>query len=163
MEAFNCLYQRHRAPLYRYLLRMCRDEILANDLYQGTWEKILKAASSYRTTTPFKPWMYVIARNHLADHFRRHRVTEEWQDERAVSEDAGPEDQMQRDQKSLQLTAAVERLPREQREALMLKLEAGMSVETIAQITGVNAETAKSRLRYAVKKLQNQLNEARFE
>ncbi len=55
------------------------------------------------------------------------------------------------------LAAAVSGLPAEQREALLLKLEAGLDLRTIAEITGVSPETAKSRLRYAVGKLKKAL------
>ena len=43
MEAFEMLYSRYRAPLYRYLLRLAGDETGANDLYQGAWEKVIAA------------------------------------------------------------------------------------------------------------------------
>ncbi len=38
MEAFDHLYERHRGPLYRYILRLAGDPATANDLYQGSWE-----------------------------------------------------------------------------------------------------------------------------
>jgi len=52
------------------------------------------------------------------------------------------------------LSALVDGLPDEQREAFMLREEAGLTVAEIAEVTGVNTEAAKSRLRYAVKKLR---------
>lgn len=57
------------------------------------------------------------------------------------------------------LIAAVGQLPPDQREAFLLQAEAGMSVEEIAAATGVNFETAKSRLRYARASLRRQLQE----
>ncbi|NNK32534.1 MAG: RNA polymerase subunit sigma-24, partial [Xanthomonadales bacterium] len=54
---------------------------------------------------------------------------------------------------------AVARLPPEQREAILLRLEAGLGLADIAQVTGVNPETAKSRLRYAVRKLKAGMKE----
>jgi RNA polymerase sigma-70 factor (ECF subfamily) len=53
--------------------------------------------------------------------------------------------------------AAVAALPQEQREAFLLREETGLNVEEIARITDVPLETAKSRLRYAVRKLKNSL------
>jgi RNA polymerase sigma-70 factor (ECF subfamily) len=50
-------------------------------------------------------------------------------------------------------------MPAEQRAAFVMREEAGLSVEEIAAATGVNAETAKSRLRYAVAKLRRGLEE----
>jgi len=48
MEAFELLYSRHRGPLYRYILRQVSDAATANDLFQGSWEKIIKASGSYK-------------------------------------------------------------------------------------------------------------------
>ncbi len=53
--------------------------------------------------------------------------------------------------------AAVAALPQEQREAFLLREETGLNIEEIARITDVPIETAKSRLRYAVRKLKNSL------
>ena len=47
-KAFDQLYARHRAPLYRYFIRQVGNPATANDLYQGAWEKIIKARGKYR-------------------------------------------------------------------------------------------------------------------
>lgn len=156
MAAFECLYQRHRGPLYRYILRQVRDPTTANDLYQGTWEKIIRGRAGYAASAPFKSWMYRIAHNHLVDHFRRLRPTSNLP-AAVESDNPGPEEMLIGHQRLAGLAAAVSRLPAEQREALVLKLEAGLDLRTIADITGVNPETAKSRLRYAVAKVRHAL------
>ena len=72
-ESFDQLYSRHRGALYRYFKRQIKDTAMANDLYQGVWEKIIRARSNYQSSTPFTPWMFRIAHNHLVDHYRRQR------------------------------------------------------------------------------------------
>ena len=57
MQAFEALYARYRGPLYRYILRQAGDDATANDLYQGSWEKIIRARKSYRPQAPFRAWM----------------------------------------------------------------------------------------------------------
>ena len=52
MEAFEHLYNRHRGPLYRYIQRQVNEAATANDLFQGSWEKIIKASGSYKPTAP---------------------------------------------------------------------------------------------------------------
>ena len=89
--AFDALYQRHRAPLYRYILRQVRDPATANDLYQGSWEKVIRASARYRADAPFKAWLYRIAHNHLVDHFRRERPSVELVVEAHASDNPGPE------------------------------------------------------------------------
>jgi RNA polymerase sigma-70 factor (ECF subfamily) len=157
MEAFDALYARHRGPLYRYILRQVGDAVIANDLYQGSWEKIVGARARYRANAPFRAWMYRIAHNHVADHFRRSRPSSELQADIHASDQPGPEQALMGEQTSARLAAAVRALPAEQRDVLLLRLEAGLDLDAIAAVTGVKRETAKSRLRYAVGKLKNAL------
>ena len=159
MEAFELLYSRHRGPLYRYILRQVSDAATANDLFQGSWEKIIKASGSYKPSAPFKAWMYRIAHNHVVDYYRRIRPVSEILPDQIEAKNPAPEKQLLDEQRSSDLRAAVNQLPAEQKDALLLKLEAGLDLQTIADVTGVNRETAKSRLRYAVGKLKKNLTE----
>ncbi|NNK38395.1 MAG: RNA polymerase sigma factor [Xanthomonadales bacterium] len=157
--AFERLYRRHRGPLYRYIIRYVGDAAIANDLYQGCWEKIILARQRYRPSAPFRAWMYRIAHNHVMDHFRRKRPNEPLADSGLPDPGPGPEQALAAAQQEQSLTGAVARLPPEQREAILLRLEAGLGLADIAQVTGVNPETAKSRLRYAVRKLKSGMKE----
>ena len=71
-----------------------------------------------------------------------------------ADDQAGPDERIASEYRKKNLVAAIENLPAEQKDTLMLKLEAGLDLQTIADVTGVNRETAKSRLRYAVNKLK---------
>ena len=158
-KAFDQLYARHRAPLYRYFNRQINDAATVNDLYQGAWEKIIKARSKYRSNAPFKAWMYRIAHNHLVDYYRSLQPTG------SVEADALPDDRPDPSQGLIEgeqtelLRAGITALPAEQRNTLLLKLETGLKMEEIASVTGVSRETVKSRLRYAVNKLKRSLVE----
>lgn len=157
MEAFEVLYERHRGPLYRYILRLVGNPATANDLYQGSWEKIIGARGRYKDSAPFKAWMYRIAHNHVMDYFRREQPFAYAPAEDMADCQAGPDEQISAENRRQNLVAAIANLPPEQKDALMLKLEAGLDLQTIADVTGVNRETAKSRLRYAVKKLKQEM------
>jgi len=63
------------------------------------------------------------------------------------------------DEQRRRLQRAIEDLPEEQRETVLLRLEQELSLEEIGQVTGVGRETVKSRLRYAMDKLRARLNE----
>jgi RNA polymerase sigma factor (sigma-70 family) len=154
MAAFEQLYIRHRGPLYRYVLRQVGDAATANDLYQGSWEKLIKARSAYRPTAPFKAWLYRIAHNHVMDHFRRARPAADVSADTLAADNPGPEEQLLVESRQAGLATAIDGLPKEQKEALLLRLEAGLDLQTIADVTGVSRETAKSRLRYAVGRLK---------
>ena len=161
--AFDELYGRHRAPMYRFILRQVGDAVVAIDLYQGCWEKMIKARHTYRKSVPFRAWMYRIARNHLVDHYRRSPPPAEACVGELAEASAGPEEHLSRSEGAARLASAIRQLPVEQRETLMLKLEGGLDLKAIADITGVNPETAKSRLRYAVSKLKLLLQGGEFQ
>jgi len=154
MKAFEMLYQRYREPLYRYVLRFCSDDALANDLFQGSWEKIIKGRRKYRSKVPFRAWMYRITRNHVTDHYRRLKPETDQEPGSLPGTLATPEDHFSKLQNRADLVQAIDQLPLVQKEVILLKLEAGLDLATIADVTGVNSETAKSRLRYAVRKLK---------
>ena len=159
MQAFELLYQRHRGALYRYLLRLVGDAPTANDLYQGSWERVIRSRRRYRPSAPFRAWMYRIAHNQAMDHFRRSRPVSGQSPDELEAGDPGPDAVLQDEERAARLSNALESLPAEQREALLLKLEAGLGLTAIAEVTGVNPETAKSRLRYGVAKLRRLLRD----
>ena len=153
--AFETLYRRHRGPVFRYLTRQTVDAATANDLYQGVWEKIIVARHRYRPDAKFTTWMYRIAHNHLMDHFRRQRPTlPEDRINNLESGAAGADEEFDRQQQHDDLMQAIQTLPEDQRDTLMLKLEGELNLEEIGEVTGVNRETVKSRLRYASNKLK---------
>ena len=158
-KAFDQLYARHRAPLYRYFIRQVSNPATANDLYQGAWEKIIKAREKYRPAAPFKMWMYRIAHNHLVDHYRRTRPEDSVEPDTLSDTQADPSQGVIDGEQSELLRTGISALPMEQRNTLLLQLETGLKIEEIARVTGVGRETVKSRLRYAVNYLKRSLVE----
>lgn len=160
-DAFDTLYQRHKTPLYRFVLRQCGQENV-DALFQDIWLKVINARNDYQVKAKFKTWLYHLARNRIIDHYRRNsiRPIDNHEDELNTVADttiAQPEKQLQKQNQHEALLDAIAKLPREQREAFLLREEAGLSVEQIAETCGINFETAKSRLRYAINKLRQQL------
>jgi len=161
-SAFELLYARHRGPLFRFMLRQLREHGTAEELYQDVWQKVIQARERYRPEAKFTTWLYQIAHNRLTDHWRAqsHRPSAgEDAMERAeqVPDPQTPERQLSSFEERRRLQLALEELPQDQREAVMLRLEQELSLEEIAEITGVGRETVKSRLRYAMDKLREKL------
>lgn len=170
--AFEQLYQRHRGPLYRYLLRQCNNAAVAEELFQDIWLKLIQARHRYRVEARFTTYLYQMAHRRLIDHYRRHRLRaalESYQGEGSVVdwEQLADEASLQPDQREdlrrqgEKLLALLAKLPAAQREAFLLREEAGMSLAEIAEVTGTQRETVKSRLRYAVAKLRTGMGVAR--
>jgi RNA polymerase sigma-70 factor (ECF subfamily) len=157
MSAFETLYERYRGPLYRYIRRQVGDAATANDLYQGSWEKVIRARTSYRPDGLFRAWLYRITRNLVVDHFRRVRPQVPLEPDAHAAGNPQPLESAAEQQQHARLLAAIARLPPDQKDALLLKLEGGLGLEEIARITGAGSETVKSRLRYATAKLKRTL------
>jgi len=162
IAAFEVLYRRHNDAVYRYLLRHCRHPDNADDVFQEVWGKIIKARDSYRPTAKFTTFLYHVAHNCFIDHVRRnkrHLHSVDIEPDAHPHPGEPPEISAERGIARRRLDAALRELPDEQRDAFLLREEAGLSLEEIAAITGTNRETAKSRLRYAVKKLRTAIGE----
>jgi len=157
--AFEQLYGRHRTRLYRYLLRQLRDAALADEFFQDVWQKVIAARAGWTPEAPFGTWLYRIAHNRLGDHWRAAKYrppAPEDADERAarIPDPDTPERQLSEFEQRRRLQLALDALPPEQREVVVMRLEQELTLEEIGEITGVGRETVKSRLRYAMDKLR---------
>lgn len=169
--AFERLYARHRGGSYRYLLRHTGHAPTAEELHQDVWLKVVRARDGYAAEAKFTTWLYTIARHRLVDHWRsrRDRRFTSLQDEgtetevdRAVANDPPISDPLSRtidEQSGRRLVAALADVPPAQRDAFLLHVEAGLSLGEIAALAGVPAETIKSRLRYAYRRLRAALED----
>ncbi|MDX1403513.1 MAG: sigma-70 family RNA polymerase sigma factor [Woeseiaceae bacterium] len=157
IEAFETLYRRHNDALYRYLRRLAANPQAAEDVFQEVWSKIIKARHRYRPTARFSTFLYRVARNCMIDYVRRNRRhMQSLTVDPDLNADPGaqPDALAEQGQARQKLLAALETIPLEQRDAFLLHEEAGLSIDDIAQMSGVNRETIKSRLRYASRKLK---------
>ncbi len=172
LAAFDMLYSRHELGVWRYVFRSVRNSAVADDLLQDVWFAVVRQAGSYQVSAKFRTWLFTIAHNRVVDHFRtakNHASLDEGggddDDDRSLLETLaadsgfGPLRQLQSRQAAAALLEAVEQLPPPQREAFLLQAEGDFSIEEIAEATGVNFETAKSRLRYARQSLRQSLKE----
>mgnify|MGYP000874469870 FL=1 len=159
LPAFQALYERHRRRLHGFLLRQLRDPALAEELFQDVWQRVIAARAGWQPEAAFSTWLFRIAHNRLNDHWRaaRHRPPAPADAEarvEAVVDGQTPETELDAFEQRRRVQHALDALPREQRDVMLLRLEQELSLEEIAQITGVGRETVKSRLRYAMDKLR---------
>jgi RNA polymerase sigma factor (sigma-70 family) len=167
--AFTRLYGRHERPVHRYFLRQSVAGSHADDLLQETWMAVVRSAAKYTVDAKFTTWLYTIARNKLIDHWRATRQPMLLDDaandpdnddeaaplERFAAPDAArPDVQAMSREQARHFIAAVEALPPAQREAFLLHVDGTLSIAEMAAVTAVGAETLKSRLRYAMKRMR---------
>ena len=165
LPSFEQLYARHRTRLYRYLLRQLRQPALADDVFQDVWQRVVASRTEWTPDASFATWLYRIAHNRMTDHWRARPYRPQAPsdaDERLarIPDPDTPERTLSEFEQRRTLQLAVDQLPPEQREVLMLRLEQELTLEQIAAITGVGRETVKSRLRYAMDKLRARASDA---
>ena len=176
-EAFTVLYDRHKGALYRYFLRQCPTPAVTEELFQDVWMNLVRARERYTVQAKFTTYLFRLAHNRLIDYYRRQangpittgetgQTGQTWEDETEQTvEDLllephhEPENQVYIRKQIARLLALIPELPAPQREAFLLREEAGMSLDEIAEATGVGREAAKSRLRYALARLRRGLRD----
>lgn len=163
-RAFDELYAAHRHGLWRFIRRSVQNAAATDDVFQECWSRVIAHRENYRPEARFATWLYRIAHNCCMDHWRKsgRRAMRESADDDAVAaaaDEANPDPLASalEGEAGERLAAAIEQLPEEQRAAFLLYVEGGLSVAEIGESTGVNPETAKSRLRYAVARLKQAL------
>ena len=150
-EAFDTLLSRHQANAYSYILRLVKDEELANDFLQETFVKVITTIKQgrYIGDGRFASWLGRIAHNLVFDHFRQGKNSATVSTDEEVSvlnrrelsegtiEDAIIDDQIMDDVQRL-----VGMLPDDQRAVVEMRFYQDLSFKEIAERTGVSINTA---------------------
>jgi len=167
LEAFEELYRRHSQGLYLFLAWRSPRREWVNDIMQDSWANLHQARARYEPGASFRTYLFQIARNRLIDLIRlNERVLlasdggeEGWFEGVAdgAHDSLAPDGQLERKQQTSRLHAMIRLLPVDQREALVLQQFNGMSLEEIAELVAAPVETVKSRLRYAMRRLRQEL------
>jgi RNA polymerase sigma-70 factor (ECF subfamily) len=154
------LFERHHRRLYRFCLRMSGAPALAEDLVQEVFMKMLRSRHTFRNGSRFEPWMFQVARNACADHFRRRRPEDELSDdpevvEKTTAEATAPAEVELRED-VFRLRRALERLPADRRELLVLARFEARAYDEIAQLLDCSVGAVKVRVHRAVKQLRQE-------
>lgn len=163
-EAFDTLLKRHQERIFNYILRIIKNEDIANDIFQETFVKAILTIKQGRYTEngKFPAWISRIAHNLIIDFFRQEKSenlqSADLDDVNVLNrkelceetiEDLIISDQIKEDVKYL-----IKELPHLQREVLKMRYYQNLSFKEIAEITGVSINTALGRMRYAILNLR---------
>ncbi len=177
--AMNVLVKRHQNNLYNFALRHVRTPPVAEEIVQEAFVRVVTGAKDFQQKSRFSTWVYTIVRNLCIDELRKqkHRrhasldapaggrisgtgdeegpnLVEQTRDPKADVERLATDGEVKD-----RIAAAVETLPEEQREVFLLREVANLPFKEIAEMTGVTENTVKSRMRYALERLQDALRE----
>ncbi len=164
VQAFELLYSKHKQGLFRYCYRQFSNRAIAEECYQEIWMKVINSRKNYQPKSLFTTFLYRIAKNHMIDVFRKEKKQQsncEYHDENQylAEQKNSATDNSQKNEAIIALRKQIGLLPFDQKNTLLLKIDAGLSLEEIAHISDCNKETVKSRLRYATGRLKKRLDD----
>ncbi|HUQ93589.1 MAG TPA: RNA polymerase sigma factor [Bryobacteraceae bacterium] len=159
VDQLAVLFERHHRLLFRFFYHLVGSSVLAEDLTQEVFFRMLKFRQTFQQGARFSPWMYQIARNVHVDQMRKKQIAMPMWDERAdrdmepADPGASPEWSMMRGSDLAILRRALMRLPPERRELLVLSRWQNLRYDEIAAIVQCDVSVVKSRMFRAMKQL----------
>lgn len=146
------LFRRHHRPLFGYLFRVSGQGPLSEDLVQEVFLRVLRYAHTYKPGMAFKPWLYQIARNAMTDHWKRTipEVALDVEGAPEVPDPAHTLQQLEADQDHQLLLNALNLLPREKRELLLLSRDPDLSYQDLALLHQATPGAIKVRVHRAL-------------
>jgi RNA polymerase sigma-70 factor, ECF subfamily len=160
--AMQVLFVRHHVRIYRFVMRLVRDQELAEDLISEVFLDVWRQADTFQARSAVSTWILAIARFKALSSFKR-RVEEELDEATAaVIEDSGddPEVAIQKKDQGRILQKCLSRLSPEHREIIDLFYYQGTAIRGAAAIVGIPENTVKTRMFHARKRLSELLNAA---
>lgn len=151
-EKLGVLFERYHGALFSFYARLMGDRAVSEDLVQEVFLRILRYSRTYEPGTPFRPWMYQIARNARMDHYRKTPRQEAFEPD--MIPPVVPPDLAQKEQEGELLHRALMQLPEEKREILILARFQEMKYTEIAEVLGCELNTVKTRVHRTLKDLR---------
>jgi RNA polymerase sigma factor (sigma-70 family) len=145
------LFDRYQTPLYNFYTKMTQDRALSEDLVQDVFLRILRYRHTYRPDTPFRAWVYQIARNARFDAARKAKPETPMLTEPAAPMPADP---AQQKQEVMLLQRALMQLPEDKREILILSRFQELKYEEVARLMGCEVGAVKVRVHRALQQLR---------
>jgi RNA polymerase sigma factor (sigma-70 family) len=153
VEALSTLFERYHVALFNFFYRLSGDATASEDLVQDVFYRLLKYRRSYKPGTPFRTWVYQVARNARNDRFRKQR--DEVDLEAVPVATVLPVDRVDDEQQVLRLKYALMQLPEDKRELLFLTRFQGLKYEEVARLLQCEVGAVKVRVHRALQELKD--------
>lgn len=157
LDKMGLLFERYKRPLYGFFYGLNKEQELSEDLVQNTFLRILKYRHLFRGDGDFRAWMFHIARNVNIDHHRKHRINatealENWQERVGHHENQSVE--IQQNEEHRMLSMAMDRLPADKREVLLLSKFEERKYSEIGEVLGCTEGAVKVKVFRALQELK---------
>jgi RNA polymerase sigma-70 factor (ECF subfamily) len=162
-KAFEVLLMRHKDKMFRFIYLKLRDKMLAEDVFQETFVKIINTLKlgTYNEEGKFLPWAMRIAHNLVIDHFRKTSKVRMISESSSMKDDFNIFSTLSQEDKNIQevmsyeelekqMVGLVDHLPATQRDILKMRIYNDMSFKDIAEAEDISINTALGRMRYAL-------------
>ena len=154
------LINRHKDRVYTYIFLIVKNSDVADDLFQDTFIKVIQSLKKrkYKDEGRFVSWVMRIAHNLTIDYFRKNKNQNTYSNDQgefdmfnnAKFSDSTIEDNMISDQTTRDVRFLIDKLPKDQKQVVLMRHYGDMSFKEIAEQTGVSINTALGRMRYAL-------------
>ncbi|UII29173.1 RNA polymerase sigma factor [Fulvivirga maritima] len=156
LKQASFLFDRYSKQLYNFFVKITLDRDLGNDLTQNVFLRMLKYRSSYREDKSFKSWIYQMARNVYADHYRKNKMlfSDFSEAENLMGTMAAADENIEAGEQEKLLYASLFKLKPEQREIIILTKFQGLKYEEVGNILDCTVANVKVRVYRAMKDLK---------
>ena len=157
IDKLGPLFERYKRPLFGFFYGMSKDPELCEDLVQNVFFRILKYRYLFRGEGDFRTWMFHIARNVHHDHYRKMKWKgkddlAQWEEKLSTGENR--QTAFQEDEEMQLLSLAMDRLPEDKREILLLSKYQDRKYREIAEILGCTEGAVKVKVFRALQELR---------
>jgi len=172
VEAFNELFHRHKKSVYSFIHRFVTETDAVDDLFQNVFVRVIRCRERYRATAKFTTWLFTLTRSVCIDAMRKKKsaeiinlfpqpdgTTEDAVPEAGFIREITPRDEYYESEVQCTLDEIIHDLPPAQREILLLREKTDLTFADIGKVVGCSANTAKSRMHYALLELRRRLSE----
>jgi RNA polymerase sigma-70 factor (ECF subfamily) len=162
-EAFDAIVERHRRAVYQLCFRFVGNHEDARDLSQDVFLRAFRGLRRFRGQSSMSTWLYRIGVNVCLNRLsvRAPRIEPIDPAQHVDTQGESPSDRVLRDERAAQVRAAVVRLPRKQRAALVLRMYHDLSHQEIAEVLGTSVGAVKANVFHALHNLKKLLGEKR--
>ena len=159
-KAFDVLFKKYERPLFSFILKIIKDRQIAEDVFQQTWLKVINGLSNYEERGSFSSWLFGIAYNCSIDQTRkktRSKIDDYASSEgldKLKGEHPNPHKILEKDEQIACLENAIEKLPDDQKQVVLMRMHGELPFKEIAEILECPLNTVLGRMHYAVRNLR---------